>query len=181
VGANVQKQANAVLTLMSFAVVPDLASSSLSISNTSTDNPALTLWQLGGGFTLSQSFPLYLEGSIAYNRYDPTFVASNGQETRKLPTKWNTFAGTVGVGWDFPLIDSKELVFRPIFNASIGRVASDLSVAKFAVEHVTDQEIAFLDNGAMNAYGLGGSVSAMSMWSCATPTSTCAALAPRGA
>lgn len=158
VGANVQKQANAVLTLMSFAVVPDLASSSLSISNTSTDNPALTLWQLGGGFTLSQSFPLYLEGSIAYNRYDPTFVASNGQETRKLPTKWNTFAGTVGVGWDFPLIDSKELVFRPIFNASIGRVASDLSVAKFAVEHVTDQEIAFLDNGAMNAYGLGGSV-----------------------
>ncbi|SOZ37174.1 hypothetical protein [Cupriavidus neocaledonicus] len=158
VGANVQKHASAVLTLMSFAVVPDLASSSLSISNANTESPDLTLWQLGGGFTLSQSFPLYLEGSIAYNRYDPTFVASNGLESRKLPTKWNTFAGTVGVGWDFPLIPSKELVFRPIFNASLGRVASDLSIAQFAVEHKTDRDIAFLDDGVMNAYGLGGSV-----------------------
>ncbi|CAG2147688.1 hypothetical protein [Cupriavidus plantarum] len=158
VGANVQKQASSVLTLMSFAVVPDLASSSLSISNTSTDNPDITLWQLGGGFTLSQSFPMYLEGSIAYNRYDPTFVASNGQETRRLPTKWNTFAGTVGVGWDFPLTESRELVFRPILNASIGRVASDVSVAKFAVEQKTDREVAFLEDGSMNAYGLGGSV-----------------------
>ncbi len=158
VGANVQKQANAVLTLMSFAVVPDLASSSLSISNTSTDNPDITLWQLGGGFTLSKSFPLYLEGSVAYNRYDPTFVASNGQETRRVPTKWNTFAGTVGVGWDFPLTESKELVFRPILNASIGRVASDISVAKFAVEQKTDRDIMFLEDGSMNAYGIGGSV-----------------------
>ena len=158
VGTNVQKHASAVLTLMSFAVVPDLASSSLSISSASTDNPDLTLWQLGGGFTLSQSFPLYLEGSIAYNRYDPAFVASNGLESRTLPAKWNTFAGTVGVGWDFPLIPSKELVFRPIFNASLGRVASDLSIAQFAVEHKTGRDIAFLDDGVMNAYGLGGSV-----------------------
>ncbi|SPC06926.1 hypothetical protein [Cupriavidus taiwanensis] len=158
VGTNVQKHASSVLTLMSFAVVPDLASSSLSITNANTESPDLTLWQLGGGFTLSQSFPLYLEGSIAYNRYDPTFVASNGLESRKLPTKWNTFAGTVGVGWDFPLIPSKELVFRPIFNASLGRVASDLSIAQFAVEHKTDRDVAFLDDGTMNAYGLGGSV-----------------------
>lgn len=158
VGANVQKQANAILTLMSFAVVPDLASSSLSISNTNTENPDLTLWQLGGGFTVSQSFPLYLEGSMGYNRYDPTFVASNGEETRRLPVKWNTFAATVGVGWDFPLTDDREFVFRPILNASIGRVASDLSIATFAVEQRIDQEIAFLENGSMNAYGLGGSV-----------------------
>lgn len=158
VGANVQKQANGVLTLMSFAAVPDLASSSLSISGTGTDNPNLLLWQLGGGFTLSKSVPLYLEGSIGYNRYDPVFIASNGSEERRLPTKWNTFVGTVGVGWDFPMTDSKELVFRPIFNASIGRVASDLSVAKFVVEQKADRDIAFLEDGAMNAYGLGGAV-----------------------
>jgi hypothetical protein len=158
VGTNVQKQSNAVLTLMSFAVVPDLASSSISISNPGTDNPDLSLWQLGGGFTLSRSFPLYLEGSIAYNRYDPAFVATNGRETRRLPAKWNTFAGTIGVGWDVPLISSKELVFRPIINASIGRVASDLSIARFALEHKTERDIAFLDDGAMNAYGVGGSV-----------------------
>jgi len=158
VGTNVQKQANSVLTLMSFAVVPDLASSSLSINAAATDNPDITLWQLGGGFTVSQSFPLYLEGSLGYNRYDPTFVASNGAETRKLPTRWNSFAGTVGIGWDFPLTADKELVFRPIFNASLGRVTTDLSIAKFFVEQKTDRQINFLDNGTMNAYGLGGSV-----------------------
>jgi hypothetical protein len=143
---------------MSFAVVPDLAASSLSISNPGTDNPDLSLWQLGGGFTLSQSFPLYLEGSIAYNRYDPAFVATNGRETRRLPARWNTFAGTIGIGWDVPLIPSKELVFRPIINASLGRVASDLSIAQFAVEQKTERDIAFLDDGTMNAYGVGGSV-----------------------
>ncbi|CAG2159834.1 hypothetical protein LMG26411_07015 [Cupriavidus numazuensis] len=158
VGANVQRQSVAALSLMSFAVVPDLASSSLSISSASTDNPDLTLWQLGGGATVSRSFPLYLEGSVAYNRYDPSFVASDGRETRRLPAKWNTMAGTAGVGWDIPLMDDNELVVRPIFNASIGRVTSDLSIAKFVIEHKIGREIAFLDGGTMNAYGLGGSV-----------------------
>ncbi len=62
------------------------------------------------------------------------------------------------MGWDFPLTANKELVFRPIFNASLGNVSSDLSVGKFAVEQVTDRQINFLDGGSLNAYGLGGSV-----------------------
>lgn len=158
VGGNVKKNADAVLTLMSFAVVPDLASSSVSINASATDNPNLTLWQLGGGATMSKTFPLYLEGSIGYNRYDPAFIASNGTETRQVPTKWNSFAGTVGIGWDFPLTEDKELVFRPIFNFSLGRVTTDLSIGKFFVEQKTDREINFLDHGTLNAYGLGGSV-----------------------
>ncbi|MBV8270654.1 MAG: hypothetical protein JO067_00095, partial [Cupriavidus sp.] len=70
-GPSVQRQANAVLSLMSYSVVPDLASSSLSINNAQTDNPGIIMSQLGGGFTMSKTFPLYLEGSIAYSRYDP--------------------------------------------------------------------------------------------------------------
>jgi hypothetical protein len=157
-GANVQKHANAVLSLMSYSVVPDLTSSSLSIKNASTDNPGIVMSQLGGGATISKSLPLYLEGSIAYSRYDPTFVATSGAESRVLPTRWNTFAGTIGIGWDFPLTANKELVFRPIFNASLGNVSSDLSVGKFVVEQVTDHQINFLNGGSLNAYGLGGSV-----------------------
>ncbi|GJG95126.1 hypothetical protein [Cupriavidus pauculus] len=158
VGANVQKQANGVLALMAYSVVPDLTSSSLSINNAASGNPGIKMSQLGGGFTLSKSFPLYVEGSIAYSRYDPTFIASDGSETRPIPTRWNSVAGTVGIGWDFPLTADKELVFRPILNASLGNVSSDLAVAQFAVNRATDSSIDFLDRGTLNAYGLGGSV-----------------------
>ncbi|WP_425267433.1 hypothetical protein [Cupriavidus lacunae] len=158
VGANVQRHANAVLSLMAYSVVPDLTSSSLSIKNTSTNDPGIVMSQLGGGFTISKSFPLYLEGAIAYSRYDPTFVATNGADSRAIPTRWNTFSGTIGVGWDFPLTASKELVFRPILNTSLGNVSSDLQVGKVVVEQVTDRQINFLDGGSLNAYGLGGSV-----------------------
>ncbi|BDB25840.1 hypothetical protein Tamer19_34640 [Cupriavidus sp. TA19] len=158
VGANVQRHANAVLSLMAYSVVPDLTSSSLSINNASTDDPGVVMSQLGGGFTISKSFPLYLEGAIAYSRYDPTFIASNGTESRAIPTRWNTFSGTIGIGWDFPITANKELVIRPIFNFSLGNVSSDLSIGKFAVERVTDRQINFLDGGSLNAYGLGGSL-----------------------
>jgi len=157
-GANVQRQANGVLSLMAYSVVPDLTSSSLSINNATSGNPGIVMSQLGGGFTLSRSTPLYLEGSIAYSRYDPTFVASNGTDSREVPTRWNTVAGTIGIGWDFPLTADKDLVFRPIFNASIGNVSSDLAVAQFVVNQAIDKSINFLDRGTLNAYGLGGSV-----------------------
>lgn len=157
-GAGVQRHADAVLTLMSFSVVPDLASSSLSLNNSQTQNPGIIMSQLGGGFTFSKSFPLYMEGAIAYSRYDPTFVATQGSESRPLPTRWNTVSGTVGVGWDFPLTDDKELVIRPILNASLGNVSSDLRLAQGFVNHKTDRDINFLDGGTLNAYGLGGSL-----------------------
>jgi hypothetical protein len=157
-GPGVQRQANAVLSLMSYSVVPDLASSSLSIKSAQTDNPGIVMSQLGGGFTMSKTFPLYLEGSIAYSRYDPTFVSTDGADSRRLPTRWNTFAGTVGIGWDFPLTDDKELVIRPILNASLGNVSSDLKLATAVVQHVTDRDINFLNGGTLNAYGLGGAL-----------------------
>ena len=39
-------------------------------------------------FWVSRSFPLYLEGNIAYSRYDPTFIATNGVEEREIPAEW---------------------------------------------------------------------------------------------
>lgn len=89
-------------------------------------------------------------------RYDPTFVASNGVDERKIPTKWNTLSGTAGVGWDFPI--ATNLVIRPMFNFALGQVASDMSVGSRFLAWKTDREIDFLDNGKMNAYGLGGSL-----------------------
>ncbi|VVD75203.1 hypothetical protein PPN31114_00828 [Pandoraea pneumonica] len=156
VGGDVKSHANSVLAIMSYTTVPDVTTSSLSINNGSTGNPGFWQTQLGGGFTLSRSFPLYLEGTLAYSRYDPTFVASDGTEHRTLPVRWNTLSTTVGIGWDIRLAD--ELVLRPILNGSVGRVASDLRIGETLVNRAADVNLQFLENGALNAYGLGGSL-----------------------
>ncbi|MFC0697322.1 hypothetical protein [Paraburkholderia humisilvae] len=156
IGGNVKRHADAVLAIMSYTTVPDVTTSSLSVNNGATGDPGFWQTQLGGGFALSKSFPLYVEGTLAYSRYDPTFIASDGAEQRALPTRWNTFSTTVGVGWDFRLTD--ELVLRPIVNGTLGRVASDLRVGQSVINHVTDSNLQFLNDGYLNAYGYGGSL-----------------------
>jgi hypothetical protein len=156
IGGNVKQHANAVLSIMTYTTVPDVTTSNLSVNNGATGNPGFGQTQFGGGFTLSRSFPLYLEGTAAYSRYDPIFIASDGTQQRTVPTKWNTFSGTVGVGWDFRITD--ELVFRPILNGTLGRVSSDLKVGQTLFNHVTDRNLQFLENGSLNAYGYGGSL-----------------------
>ena len=156
IGGNIKRHADAVLAIMSYTTVPDVTTSSLSINNGATGNPGFGQTQLGGGFALSRTFPLYMEGTIAYSRYDPTFVATDGADQRALPTRWNTFSGTVGIGWDFRL--TNELVFRPILNGTLGRVSSDLRVGQTLINHVTDSNLQFLNNGYLDAYGYGGSL-----------------------
>ena len=155
-GANVKSHADAVLAIMTYTTVPDVTTSSLSINSGATGNPGFGQTQLGGGFTVSRTFPLYLEGTLAYSRYDPTFVASDGSLQRPIPAKWNTASTTVGIGWDFPITD--ELKFRPILNGTIGRVASDLRVAQTFINRIKDTNLQFLEDGALNAYGYGGSL-----------------------
>ncbi|MGF6441971.1 hypothetical protein [Paraburkholderia youngii] len=156
IGGNVKQHADAVLAIMSYTTVPDVTTSNLSVNNGLTGNPGFGQTQFGGGFTLSRSFPLYMEGTLAYSRYDPVFIATDGAQQRAVPTKWNTFSGTVGLGWDFRITD--ELAFRPILNGTIGRVSSDLKVGQTLFNHVTDSNLQFLENGSLNAYGYGGSL-----------------------
>ncbi len=153
---SIKHSANGVLALMSYSVIPDLTTSSLSITDQNTGNPDLSMTQVAGGFTVGEEMPLYLEGGIAASRYDPTFVVTNGTEERILPTKWNSLTGSVGIGWDFPILD--ELKFRPIANFALGRVSSDLSVAKSLIEFRTGHDIDFLNNGYLDAVGYGGAL-----------------------
>ncbi|MEX3638328.1 hypothetical protein [Paraburkholderia sp. BR14320] len=156
IGGNVKQHADAVLAIMSYTTVPDVTTSNLSVNNGLTGNPGFGQTQFGGGFTLSRSFPLYMEGTLAYSRYDPIFIATDGAQQRAVPTRWNTFSGTVGLGWDFRITD--ELAFRPILNGTIGRVSSDLKVGQTLFNHVTDSNLQFLENGSLDAYGYGGSL-----------------------
>jgi hypothetical protein len=156
INGSIERRVDGVLSLMQYTLFPDVTTSSLSINSGATGNPDLTMVQVGGGFTVSRSFPLFLEGNAAFSRYDPTFIATNGTETREIPTKWTTVTGTVGVGWDFRL--TPELVLRPIANLTLGHMESDLSAAVRIIEGQTDKEIDFLENGNVNAIGYGGSL-----------------------
>ena len=156
-GMNVRRAADGVLSLLGYAVVPDGTASAIQINRGGGDDDiGVTLGQIGAGFTWSDSFPLYLEGFIGYARYDPLFVVSDGQQERRIPTRWNNVAGTIGVGWDFRL--ARNLYLRPIVNGSLGYIASDASLFGSLVEFRTNREIAFLESGSMTVWGGGGSL-----------------------
>ena len=155
-GTNVQKLANGLLTLMGYSLVPDVTTGSLSFSNASTGNPGLSMTSLGAGFTVSKDVPLYLEGTAAYSRYDPTFLVSDGTNSREVPVKWNSLSATAGIGWDFPII--QDLVLRPIFNFTLGTIQSDLKIAGQYLGNQTGRDLSFLDRGRLDAAGIGGSL-----------------------
>ena len=155
VDGDLQKRVNGVLAMMGYMLTPDVTTGSLGVSNAATGNPDLSMTTLGGGFTTSREsrlYPLYLEGTLGYARYDPTFIGSSGQVERSVAAKWDAYSATGGIGWDFTL--AEELVLRPMLNFSYGRVDSKVS----ATQTGTGEEIDFLHNGRLNAYGLGGSL-----------------------
>ena len=160
-GHRIKQRADAVMTLMSFMIVPDITASDLNIGSGSDDKSELAITQLGGGATMGESFPLYLEGALGYSRYDPQFVISDGDQSRRIPTKWNSLTTTGGIGWDFHLHRDRwggNLVLRPIANVMLGTMASDLRVGAWALERHQNADYDFLDGGRLNAYGLGGSL-----------------------
>ena len=160
-GSHLKQRADAVLMLMSYTVVPDVTASDLNIGSGSNEKNQLSITQFGGGATLSKRYPIYLEGTLGYSRYDPQFVLSNGDDSRNIPAKWNSLTGTGGIGWDFNLYTDRwggTLVLRPIFNFMLGTMASDVRIGSRLIEQKRNADFKFLDGGRLNAYGLGGSL-----------------------
>jgi hypothetical protein len=150
-----KKRADAFMTITGYSLTPDVTTGSLSIRN-GGDNSDLQMISLGGGDRISANFPLYLEGTLAVNRYNPTFIDGIGNSSINVPVHWNSITGTGGIGWDFPI--TNELRFRPIANVMLGHLESDLSIASRVIENRTGIDMQFLNGGRMNSYGLGGSV-----------------------
>lgn len=151
VGVDLQKLANAVLAVMGFTVTPDVTTGSLSIFNQATGNPDFKQGSIGGGFTMSKNLPLYLEGTAAYARYDPTFVVGVDEPVH---VNWESVSLGGGIGWDFPLA-AAGWTLRPIFNASLGQISSS-GADGLAPENGADS--VFLRDGELNAFGIGGSL-----------------------
>ena len=151
-----KKRTDAFMVVTGYSLTPDVNTGSLSITDRGGDNPNLQMVSLGGGDRISEGFPLYLEGTLAVNRYNPTFTDGIGNSAATIPVHWNGITGTGGVGWDFPI--TNELRFRPIANVMLGHVESDLSLAARYLNNQKSINLQFLNNGRMNAYGAGGSV-----------------------
>ncbi len=151
-----KKRADAFMVITGYSLTPDVTTGSLSITDRSGNNPNLQMISLGGGDRLSRNVPLYLEGTLAVNRYNPNFIGTVGNTSVDVPVHWNSITGTGGVGWDFPL--TNELRIRPIANVMLGHLESDLSIASRVIENQTGADLQFLKNGRMNTYGLGGSL-----------------------
>ena len=151
-----KKRTDAFMTITGYSLTPDVTTGSLSITDKGGENQNLQMVSLGGGDRISANFPLYLEGTIAFNRYDPTFTDGIGSSSVTVPVKWTGITGTGGIGWDFPLTDTLRI--RPIANIMLGHVESDLSVASRIIENKTGVDLQFLNGGRMNAYGTGGSL-----------------------
>lgn len=147
-GSHLKQRADAVLMLMSYTVVPDVTASDLNIGSGSNEKNQLSITQFGGGATLSKRYPIYLEGTLGYSRYDPQFVLSNGDDSRNIPAKWNSLTGTGGIGWDFNLYTDRwggTLVLRPIFNFMLGTMASDVRIGSRLIEQKRNADFKFLD------------------------------------
>lgn len=155
-GLSLRRAANGALGILAYNSIPDTSASSLAIDRGDQGDPGLDILQFGVGFTMSDSFPLYLEGFAGASRYDPRFIFSDGQQERDVPTRWNSAAATIGVGWDFRI--SEHWVIRPIANFSLGTVRSDASLAGSLIDYRTNVDLEFLQRGKLNAYGVGGSL-----------------------
>jgi hypothetical protein len=158
--AQQQSRRGGILGLFGYNAIPDGSTNSLQINrsqfSSSAVSPTLQLGQLGFGFTVSEAFPLFLESYIGYARYDPRAYFSGGDETRRLPLRWNNVIGTVGVGYDIRL--AEYLWLRPIINGSLGYAASDASIFGAFINWRRDRDISFLTDKHMNVYGLGGAL-----------------------
>ena len=146
------------LAALGIAGLPDDSASAIALESTGQeDSFDYKSAQLGGGFRLGENTPLYLEGYIGYNRYDPVLFLSGTGLSSPLPLKWTSVAATGGIGWEFDL--AEHLVFRPMVHLSLGRVQSDSSVAAQIIsEELGFDDVSFAKSGGIWAGGYGASV-----------------------
>lgn len=157
-GLSVRDNVKGALAVLGISGVPNEAASTLFLErNTGSANELeFQGGQIGGGFRISESTPLYLEGYLGFNSYDPVYVFSSGSSNTEVLSNWNSIVATGGVGWQFDLNENWKL--RPMFNFSIGRVQSDSSIAAQIISDALELELDFLSDGGITALGYGASL-----------------------
>jgi hypothetical protein len=156
-GARVRQQAEGALAVLGMTALPSETASALVLDSgrDGEEQYDFRQGQLGGGFRVSEAFPLWLEGYIGWNRYDPDVVLQGDDGQERLPLKWTSIAATGGIGWAFDLND--EWTFRPQAHLSLGRVQSDASIGAQVIANRLGLDAEFLEGGGVTAGGYGAS------------------------
>ena len=114
--------ARAALSVLSVAATPNETLSSFSFLRASGAETSFQSTQLRGG-TNPFDGGLYVEGLVAYQRYNPVLIFPDIAPDTELDVTWASVAGTLGVGWDFPLVNDWKI--RPTGHLSLGHVSTD--------------------------------------------------------
>ena len=157
-GTLVRRQAEGALAVIGVAALPSETASALVFDTGSNPDRAYDFraGQLGGGFAVSEAFPLYLEGYLGWNRYDPVLLLSDAGRTSALPLKWTSVAATGGIGYQFAL--TENLSFRPLVHIVLGRVQSDISVGAQVIANRLGIDTDVARAGGVTAGGGGASL-----------------------
>lgn len=160
-GSLVRRNTEGALAALGLAAVPSETASSLVLdTNTNPDRTYdFVAAQFGGGFRFSENIPIYLEGYLGYNRYDPVLLLSDQGTTSELPLKWTSFAATGGIGYEFDITENFKL--RPQFHLMLGRTQTDASVGAQVIAERLGIDINAVKNGGVTAGGIGGSLGAI--------------------
>ncbi|MEP2030173.1 MAG: autotransporter outer membrane beta-barrel domain-containing protein [Paracoccaceae bacterium] len=156
IGDGGSRFADQALATFGLVAVPNETASALSLKKNGSDENAFFAGQFGGGFRVSPSIPIYLEGYLGFQRYDPLLIVERPTASQVAPVQWNGVSATGGVGYDFRLTDHWS--FRPIANLSLGHIASDSSILAGLVSRRADDDLDFLVDGSMSTGGYGGSL-----------------------
>ncbi|WP_425044222.1 hypothetical protein [Primorskyibacter sp. S87] len=155
-GDGISRFPDQALSTFGFIAIPNDSASGLSLKSKSNDEERYLSFQVGGGFRVHENVPLYLEGYLGFQRYDPTLVLGRPSGDLIIPVRWNGAAATGGVGYDWKLDEHWSL--RPIVNVSLGHIASDAAILGSLVSDALDVDTEFLIDGGMTTGGVGGSL-----------------------
>ena len=157
-GFDVRDNVKGALAILGISAAPNESASVLLLDKNVANGDDYDLWggQIGGGFRISESVPLFLEGYFGFTNYDPVFLLSGANTSTDIESNWTSIAATGGIGWQFDVSENWKI--RPMVNFSIGRVQSDSSIAAQVISNVLEEDLDFLSDGGITAVGYGGSL-----------------------
>ncbi len=147
--------AKAALAALSVAATPNDILPSFNFLSASGPTRDFRSTQIRGGFKPLEN-NLYIEWLAAYQNYNPVLIFPEIAPGRELDVTWASIAGTVGVGWEFPL--GRDWTVRPVGHLSFGHVSTDAILSGSPLSRMETNPNDDAD-GNLDAVGVGASLS----------------------
>lgn len=118
-----QEAARAALAVLGVGAIPNDTLGAFNVLSASGEATDFLSSQVGGGFHIKGDRPIYLEGFLGVQQYNPRIFLPRLRAAETLDVLWSSTTMTGGVGWDVDL--PAGWVFRPMAHVTLGYVFSD--------------------------------------------------------